>query len=108
MNAAIETVGLHRVFDQRQGLFGPQAHVVAVDDINLKIAPGRALGIVGESGCGKSTLARVLLGLLPPSDGTVRVDGPKPGEYGPSRTGQADPTSVPGPDEFVESATPGQ
>ncbi|WP_158747039.1 ABC transporter ATP-binding protein [Acidisphaera sp. L21] len=75
MNAAIETVGLHRVFDQRQGLFGPQAHVVAVDDINLKIAPGRALGIVGESGCGKSTLARVLLGLLPPSDGTVRVDG---------------------------------
>ena len=75
MMAAIETVGLRRVFNQRQGPFGPPANVVAVDDITLEVAPGRALGIVGESGCGKSTLARVLLGLLPASAGTVRVEG---------------------------------
>ena len=75
MTAAIETAGLRRVFNQQQGLFGPPAHVVAVDDITLQIEPGRALGIVGESGCGKSTFARVLLGLLPASSGTVRVDG---------------------------------
>ena len=75
MTAAIELVGLRRVFDQRRGLLGEAAHVIAVDDITLDIAPGRALGIVGESGCGKSTLARVLLGLLPASSGTVRVDG---------------------------------
>ncbi len=75
MTAAIETVGLRRVFSQQQGLFGPPANVVAVDDISLQVAPGRALGIVGESGCGKSTLARVLLGLLPASAGTVRVEG---------------------------------
>ena len=75
MTAAIELVGLRRVFDARRGLFGGAAQVVAVDDITLAVAPGRALGIVGESGCGKSTLARVLLGLLPASGGTVRVDG---------------------------------
>ncbi len=75
MTAAIELVGLRRVFDQRRGLFGDAAHVVAVDDITLDVPAGRALGIVGESGCGKSTLARMLLGLLPASGGTVRVDG---------------------------------
>ncbi len=75
MMPAIEAVGLRRVFNQRQGLFGPPANVVAVDDITLQVASGRALGIVGESGCGKSTLARVLLGLLPASAGTVRVEG---------------------------------
>ncbi len=76
MNApAIEATGLSRVFDQRQGLFGGPRHVVAVDDVSLRIAQGGAIGIVGESGCGKSTLARVLLGLLPASAGTVRIEG---------------------------------
>ncbi|MEO8716431.1 MAG: oligopeptide/dipeptide ABC transporter ATP-binding protein [Acetobacteraceae bacterium] len=75
MSAAIEAIGLTRVFEQRQGLFGEPKRVVAVDDIRLEIAPGRSIGIVGESGCGKSTLARVLLGILPPSAGTVRVAG---------------------------------
>jgi peptide/nickel transport system ATP-binding protein len=48
---------------------------MAVDDVSMRLRTGRALAIVGESGCGKSTLARVLLGLLPPSSGTVRIDG---------------------------------
>jgi peptide/nickel transport system ATP-binding protein len=44
-------------------------------DIDLAIAPGRALGVVGESGCGKSTLARVIAGLTPLARGTVRFNG---------------------------------
>jgi peptide/nickel transport system ATP-binding protein len=47
----------------------------AVDGVSFAVDAGRTLAIVGESGCGKSTLARVLLGLLPPSSGTVRIDG---------------------------------
>ncbi|MGB6242936.1 MAG: ABC transporter ATP-binding protein [Castellaniella sp.] len=51
----------------------------ALNGIDLQIRRGEAFGIVGESGCGKSTLAQVLMGLLPPTDGSVqrqrRVDG---------------------------------
>ncbi len=72
---AIETVGLSRVFEQRQGLSGVLRRVVAVDDVSLSLAQGGAIGIVGESGCGKSTFARVLLGLLPASAGSVLVEG---------------------------------
>jgi peptide/nickel transport system ATP-binding protein len=75
MTFAIETVGLTRVFEQSGNGFAGRRRVMAVDDISLRLRTGRALAIVGESGCGKSTLARVLLGLLPPSSGTVRIDG---------------------------------
>jgi len=44
-------------------------------DIDLVIAPGRALGVVGESGCGKSTLVRVIAGLTPLARGAVKLNG---------------------------------
>lgn len=44
-------------------------------EIDLAIAPGRALGVVGESGCGKSTLARVIAGLTPLARGAVKLGG---------------------------------
>jgi peptide/nickel transport system ATP-binding protein len=49
--------------------------VRAVDDVNLTIAEGEVVGLVGESGCGKSTLGRVVAGILDPSDGSVRFRG---------------------------------
>ncbi|WP_443062046.1 ABC transporter ATP-binding protein [Streptomyces sp. NBC_00490] len=47
----------------------------AVSGVDLDIAPGEILTVVGSSGCGKSTLLRTLAGLLPPLDGTVEQDG---------------------------------
>jgi ABC-type multidrug transport system fused ATPase/permease subunit len=47
----------------------------ALDDINLVIRKGEAVGIVGLTGAGKSTLVDVLLGLLEPATGRVLVDG---------------------------------
>lgn len=52
---------------------GQREQVVhAVDEVNLDVAEGEVVGLVGESGCGKSTLGRVVAGIHPPSTGQFR------------------------------------
>ncbi|MFN2425134.1 MAG: ABC transporter ATP-binding protein [Candidatus Binatia bacterium] len=71
----VRASGLTREFSISSGPFGRRRTLRAVDSVDLSIAPGRTLGIVGESGCGKSTLGRMLLRLLPPTAGRVEFDG---------------------------------
>lgn len=74
--AALEVLNLSKTFGGGRRLLGGQKPAIhAVQDIDLRVAEGKTLGIVGESGCGKSTLARMMVGLLPASQGSIRIQG---------------------------------
>jgi len=73
----LEIRNLHTHFSRRGGsVFAPtRQEVRAVDGVSMEIEKGEILGLVGESGCGKSTLSRTLMQLIPPTSGTVILDG---------------------------------
>ena len=58
--------------------------VRAVDGISFEVGPNEIYGLAGESGCGKSTVARVLMGLIEATDGTVFFRGRPVGDYASS------------------------
>lgn len=83
--ALVEVESVSKNYPRRAGgIFGlqQQDHFV-VKDVSLSIERGETLGLVGESGSGKSTLARMILGLVEPTSGTIRVAGV---EVGGNRT----------------------
>ncbi|MCW8215397.1 MULTISPECIES: ABC transporter ATP-binding protein [Streptomyces] len=74
----IELSGLHKIYRPRKS---EPTH--ALSDIDLKVRRGEFISIVGPSGCGKTTLLKILAGLIPRTEGAVRVagrdvDGPLP------------------------------
>src|SRR2546421_12931538 len=70
----LEVRGLSMEFPLR-GFGLRRATLRALDGVDLDMAPGEALGLVGESGCGKSTLGRCIVGLYVPSAGEIRYAG---------------------------------
>jgi oligopeptide/dipeptide ABC transporter ATP-binding protein len=76
MTPIVEVESLKKHFALGSGLFARNAAVVrAVDGVSFSIQPGETLCLVGESGCGKSTVGKLLLRLIEPSEGTIRLDG---------------------------------
>ena len=71
----LSTTNLTRYFPVKSGLHGAGATLKAVDGVDLLLYPGEVLGLAGESGCGKSTVAKLLMGLLPPTSGTITCTG---------------------------------
>jgi ABC-type multidrug transport system ATPase subunit len=68
MESLAEARGATRCFGQ----------FTAVSAVDLAVRPGEVLGLLGANGAGKTTLIRLLLGLLPPSDGAIRLFGEPP------------------------------
>ena len=68
--------GVRKHFPQpRRGSWRRPEPVRAVDGVTLDVREGETLGVVGESGTGKTTLARMMVGLLPPTAGTITLAG---------------------------------
>ena len=72
---AFECRDIGRTFMIGKGILSEKKPLRAVDQVSLKVERGEVLAVVGESGCGKTTLAKMLLGLLPPTDGEIFLDG---------------------------------
>ena len=72
----LESRGLEKSFASGRTFLGRERHVhVAVDGVDLVVDRGETLAIVGESGAGKSTVGRLVLRLIEPDRGEVRLDG---------------------------------
>src|SRR6202163_394797 len=73
----LEARNLRKTFPTAAGTFamGKHSGIAAVDDVDLDLSAGETLAIVGESGSGKTTLARMLLRLIEPDSGELRVEG---------------------------------
>jgi len=75
MNKFIEVKNLVKEFPIKKGFFNKQVGAVhAINNISFDIFKGETLGLVGESGCGKSTTGRCILGLIPPTSGSVKIN----------------------------------
>jgi oligopeptide transport system ATP-binding protein len=75
--AYLEILNLEKHFTKKAGgmLNSHTETVKAVDGVTLDIQKGEILGLVGESGCGKSTLSRMVMQLIPPTAGSIVLNG---------------------------------
>jgi peptide/nickel transport system ATP-binding protein len=71
--ALVEVDAVSKSYPRHVGFRTEQHNVV--QDVSFAIQSGETLGLVGESGSGKTTLARMILGLVEPTQGAIRVDG---------------------------------
>jgi ABC-type oligopeptide transport system ATPase subunit len=73
----LEIRNLTKVFPLGESVFGGgnKGEVRAVDDVSFDIEAGETLGLVGESGSGKSTLGRLVLRLIEPTSGSIKLNG---------------------------------
>jgi oligopeptide/dipeptide ABC transporter ATP-binding protein len=71
----LEVGRLKKHFAVTRGLSQEKVFVRAVDGVDFTIGRGETLGFVGESGCGKTTVGRLILRLIDPTEGSIRLEG---------------------------------
>jgi oligopeptide/dipeptide ABC transporter ATP-binding protein len=68
----VNATNLKKYFPLKEGIFSStKDYIKAVDNVDIQIRKGETFGLVGESGCGKTTLGRILIHLIPPTEGTL-------------------------------------
>jgi ABC-type microcin C transport system duplicated ATPase subunit YejF len=72
-DAILTAKGLTKAFGRSGGFFRPAIETVALADVDLTVRADKILGVVGESGSGKSTLAKILVGLVRPNAGSIKI-----------------------------------
>src|SRR4051812_24077613 len=72
--AAVELVNVKKTYGDQ----------VAVDDLSLAVPPGSVYGFIGPNGSGKTTTLRMIMRIIAPDHGTIRVLGDQSGSHGPA------------------------
>jgi peptide/nickel transport system ATP-binding protein len=81
MSPIIKVHNLTRIFDVSKPWLNrviervPRALLTAVSEVSFEVAENSVYALVGESGSGKSTIGKIIVGLVPPSEGMVEIEG---------------------------------
>src|ERR1044072_6675470 len=98
MTAVVETEGLTKFYGARRGL----------EDLDLEIRPGEVFGYLGPNGAGKTTTIRLLLDVIRPTRGRMKVLGQDPRQAGAGapREGRQKPGELPALPGAVRDGVP--
>ena len=65
----------HIRFDNVTFRYHPESDINVLENLSFEVKPGQMVALVGRSGSGKTTISKMMLGLYPPTDGKVLIDG---------------------------------
>lgn len=65
----------HIRFEQVTFRYHPESETNTLENITFEVLPGQTIALVGRSGCGKTTISKLVLGLYPPTEGKILIDG---------------------------------
>jgi ATP-binding cassette subfamily B protein len=65
----------HIRFEQVTFRYHPESEINTLENLSFEVQPGQTVALVGRSGSGKTTIAKLVLGLYPPTEGKILIDG---------------------------------